>query len=541
MSIRSTINRLFSIGSRRQQVATSDSELLDWPLAEALPFAPSKIRATFEPRASAPTGITVFSYPFEQPEVAEFVRDSWFSTPDSRFVTDGKYCEFTNQDGSTHYIPCTRLINTLRQMEWQAGRGLARLRLIALDSFGYEEEARQLLHEFENEMGPPQAIMGFARVLLGSNPERAREILTGARQRGMKGRALSACEARVSFACGLGTDGVRLAAEALRNESDDLWMPADHFYTWGLLHGASLASREDASLREEVMRALKSLCQEEHSARRALACATLAALAADPSASNRLAQDALDCADVDSEVAAEAVWLLRYTRNLDNVVMQLSQPRSSIDTRGVVINSTGWFLDKTKSKPECSTWQDNDQDTITLSVAAALVDTKIANVEAVREYCRQVAEDHGAGLVEAGVILNQSGPALQMIYKNLDGQAFTFTGLQMIVLPTATLTWSVVARERGTTGIREALVTDSLFAQGRLTVEGYEESWACDPYEPRYKGVDRSTLRYMSDNASYDTQFPEHPLSKVRQVLRELSRESDLTKIVPNLPVPPAN
>ncbi|HEU4714549.1 MAG TPA: hypothetical protein VFS76_23495 [Pyrinomonadaceae bacterium] len=512
MSIRSAINRLFAIGSRRQQVPISDlsPQLLDWPLPEALPLAPPKIRATFEPRTKTPPGIKVFAYPFEQPEFAEFVRDSWFSSPDRRFVIDGKYCEFTSRDGFTHYIPCARLINTLEQMEWQAGRGLARLRLVALDSFEYEEAARQLLHEFEKETSPPQAVMGFARVLLGTNPERALEILIGAQQRGMKGAALSACQARTAFACGLGPDGVRLAAEALRNTPDDLWMPADHIYTWGLLHGAALASREDATLRREVLSALESLLQAEHSARRALACATLAALTGDLSASNRAAQGALDCADVDSEVAAEAVWLLRYARNLDNVVTQLSQSPNSIDTRGVVLNSTGWFLDKTISRPECSIWHDSDQDTITLRAAAALVDTKIADVEALRKYCRQVAEDHRAGLVEAGVILSQPGPALQMIYKNLEGRAFTFTGVQIIALPTATLTWSVVAQERGTTGIREALVTDSLLGQGRLTVEGYEESWACDPYEPRYKGrslntpvhVGRCELRHRVSHAS---------------------------------------
>ena len=541
MSIRSVINRLFSIGSRRQQIPTSHFQLRDWPLPEALPLAPPKIRATFKPRIEAPPGIKIFAYPFEHHQFAEFLRDSWFSSPDRRFVADGKYCEFTSQDGVTHYIPCLRLINILKQMEWQAGRGLARLRLVALDSFAYEEEARQLLHEFEKETSPPQAVMGFARVLLGSNPERALEILIGARQRGMKGAALSACQARISFACGRWHDGVRLAAEALSNESDHLWMPADHIYTWGLMHGAALASREDATLRQEVLNALESLCQAEHSARRALACATLAALAGDLSASNRMAQDALDCADVDSEVAAEAVWLLRYARNLNNVVAQLSQPSNSIDTRGAVINSTSWFFDKTISRPESSTWHDSDQDTITLSIAAGLVDTKIADVEAVRKYCRQVAEGHGAGLVEAGVILSHAGPTLQMIYKNQDGRAFTFTGMQMIALPNATLTWSIVARERGTTGIREALVTESLFAQGNLTVEGYEESWACDPYEPHYQGVDRSTLRYMSDDASYDTEFPTHPLSKVRQVLRELSRESDLAKIVPNPTAQPGN
>jgi hypothetical protein len=410
--------------------------------------------------------------------------------------------------------------------------------LVALDSFGYEEEARELFHEFEKESDSSQAAMGFARVLLDNNhPERALEVVSGARRRGGEGAALSACEARMSFACGLATDGVRLAAEALRNPPDALWMPADHFYTWGLLHGAALRSRQDATLAKQVLNALDSLCQTEHTAVRALACASLAALMGDLSVSNRAAHDALNCADVDSEVAAEAVWLLRQARDLDSLVNRLNQPPTSIDTRRAAINSTGWYLDKRTSAAGRSTWHDSEGDTITLSLGAGLEDTTIADVEAVRMYCRQVAEEKGAGLVEASVILGQLGPAVQMIYKQLERPAFTFTGMQIISLPKASLTWSVVAQEKGTTGVREAVVTSSLMDHGRLTLDQYEKSWACDPYEPLYRGVDHSTLRYMSDDASYDAQFPTHPLSKVRRVLRELSRESDLAELAPDLPM----
>ena len=477
----------------------------------------------------------MFAYPFAQSGIAELVRNAWFSSPDGRNATDGKYCEFTRQDGAKHYIPCIRLIDTLRLMEGQAGRGLARLRLVALDSFGYDEEARELFQEFEKEKGTPHAAMGFARVLVDSNPQRALEVVRGARQRGISGAALAACEARMAFASGLAADGVRLAVEALTNLPDVLWMPADHFYTWGLLHGAALASRRQVNLQKEVLSALDSLCQAEHSARRALACATLAAIVGDSSVLSRVAHEAFDRAEGDSEIAAEAVWLLRYARHLDSRVTRFNQPPSSIDTRRAAINIPGWFLDKMISASECSTWHDSSGDTITLSVGPALADTITTEVDGLRMYCRQLAENHGAGLVEASVIIGPLGPAVQMIYKQLNGYAFTFTGTQIITLPKASLTWSVVALERGTTGVREAMVTSAMFSDGRLTPQQYEESWACDPYDPSYKGVDHSTLRYMSDDASYDREFPAHPLSKVRHVLHELSRESDLAEVAPDV------
>jgi len=82
--------------------------------------------------------------------------------------------------------------------------------------------------------------------------------------------------------------------------------------------------------------------------------------------------------------------------------------------------------------------------------------------------------------------------------------------------------WTVVSGEQGTTGVREAIVTTQLMNDGKLTIEDYQQSWAQDPYEVTYAGVDRSALRFASDDESYDEQSPDHPLSKVRRVLATL-------------------
>ena len=57
---------------------------------------------------------------------------------------------------------------------------------------------------------------------------------------------------------------------------------------------------------------------------------------------------------------------------------------------------------------------------------------------------------------------------------------------------------------------------------GKLSIDDYKSHWAQDPYEPAYLGVDRRVLRFVSDDESYDAQFPQHPLSKVRRLLAEL-------------------
>ncbi len=94
----------------------------------------------------------------------------------------------------------------------------------------------------------------------------------------------------------------------------------------------------------------------------------------------------------------------------------------------------------------------------------------------------------------------------------------------LIVVPPARsdLVWTVVAGETGTTGVRQAIITAELMNSGQLTVAEYQRSWAQDPYDPEYGAVNRSVLRFMSDDKRYDERFPAHPLSKVRRVLEDL-------------------
>jgi hypothetical protein len=136
----------------------------------------------------------------------------------------------------------------------------------------------------------------------------------------------------------------------------------------------------------------------------------------------------------------------------------------------------------------------------------------------VKRWCRELAQERGGGLIEAHGI----GPSARLIYKRLQMPAYVYTGMFITTFQRFTVVWTVVAGEHGTTGVREGVVTANLMNAGKLTLDGYRRSWAQDPYDSAYQGVDRSVLRFMSDDESYDEQFPDHPLSKVRRVLKAL-------------------
>jgi hypothetical protein len=69
--------------------------------------------------------------------------------------------------------------------------------------------------------------------------------------------------------------------------------------------------------------------------------------------------------------------------------------------------------------------------------------------------------------------------------------------------------WTIVSGERGTTGLREAIVTTQLMNDGGLTIEGYQQSWAQDPYDPTYSGANEeafvSSLMMKATMSSFQT------------------------------------
>jgi hypothetical protein len=174
-------------------------------------------------------------------------------------------------------------------------------------------------------------------------------------------------------------------------------------------------------------------------------------------------------------------------------------------------------------KPMSAFWRDRVGDAVSLTrCSAGFVSENLSDERGLQSYCRRIAESQGAGLVEVEAATSAEGPCLKYIYKRLEKPAFKFFGVVAIPVAEATWIWMVVTGERGTTGVREAVVTAKLFEAGKLTLESYKTSWAQDPYDPSYAGVDKSTLRYISDSPEYDADFPDHPLTKMRRELRRL-------------------
>ena len=167
-------------------------------------------------------------------------------------------------------------------------------------------------------------------------------------------------------------------------------------------------------------------------------------------------------------------------------------------------------------------WLNSEREAITLTVNTRSYPWFERGEELeIRNWTREFAENKGAGLIE----VRTKHLRASFIFKELKMPAYYYTGVLFTRISNMSVIWTATARELGTTGVREAVVTATLMNEGNLAPQDYEQTWAQDPYEPAYRGVDKSVLRFMSDDEAYDEKFPQHPLSKVRRVLATLSNE----------------
>jgi len=94
--------------------------------------------------------------------------------------------------------------------------------------------------------------------------------------------------------------------------------------------------------------------------------------------------------------------------------------------------------------------------------------------------------------------------------------------------------WAISVRG-GAAGTRESMVALEMMRDGTLSEETYKKSWNADPYDPKYRGVPPDSLRCMADDERYDAEYPDHPLSQVRRVLRELADPEDTRRAYADL------
>jgi hypothetical protein len=149
--------------------------------------------------------------------------------------------------------------------------------------------------------------------------------------------------------------------------------------------------------------------------------------------------------------------------------------------------------------------------------------------EGLRTWYRGVALGAGLGLIDFAIVDIDEIPSIRVVLKgvldNATGHGRTYVGSLTIPFDNFSFVIKAQYREWGVTGSREAVMIDRLWARG---VNAPMQGWIVDSSDP----TPAHLAMNVSEEPRYDSEFPKHPLSRVRSSLDRLQTS---IRIAPDL------
>ncbi|MCS4301718.1 hypothetical protein [Chryseobacterium sp. BIGb0232] len=143
------------------------------------------------------------------------------------------------------------------------------------------------------------------------------------------------------------------------------------------------------------------------------------------------------------------------------------------------------------------------------------------DLDYLKRFYRNIAASSNGGNIETDIIHIHNIPCVKTIIKTPQ-QETGMAYIASITIPFEDCSYVIKIQtdEIGITGMRDALILDRLHQSGEVEID--EESmknWFEDPYDPDFR---QGTLMNKSELEKYDHEFPEHPLSIARSLLRSI-------------------
>jgi hypothetical protein len=132
----------------------------------------------------------------------------------------------------------------------------------------------------------------------------------------------------------------------------------------------------------------------------------------------------------------------------------------------------------------------------------------------------------------------------QLVKVPQEPSGMTYIGSVTVPFRDCSFVLKISGREHGTTGVRDTVVCHEMIQAGIVTLDpdaGIIRGWTQDPYD---SSVRDGPFPSLSDAETYDPRFPEHPLSRVRPLLRKLSETLSLgdgLRALPRFAYPPVH
>lgn len=199
-----------------------------------------------------------------------------------------------------------------------------------------------------------------------------------------------------------------------------------------------------------------------------------------------------------------------------------NRKKSTINS--ILIPDFGWIKEKSTKKQ--IQWINPDQPiALTLNYFDAKPDLpSLKEIDTLRHFYRKQLVGHQGGLIEVEYIELDTYNAIRTLFKIPQKPSGTVY-LASLTIPFKTCSYviKIQAPEIGRTGIRDSIIADRLLKEGIIyNGENGYENWFSDPYDTTFKN---GTLMNTSEDAIYDTEFENHPLTQARKLISQIESE----------------
>jgi hypothetical protein len=190
-----------------------------------------------------------------------------------------------------------------------------------------------------------------------------------------------------------------------------------------------------------------------------------------------------------------------------------------ISIRSLSVTSEGWHLQEDSGPVRIYCDESGDIFSVHFFDLPPDLPGPLSAIDVIRDRYREDISDQG-GIVGVVPCMVDSLPGLRTLFKfPQEPSGMSYVGALTIPRRDFSFVLKVCARERGITGRRDSVVMLKLRESGDLPAfdPGCPfEGWFADPYDPTCESRVRCN---RSDDASWDPEFPDHPLSKCRRHL----------------------
>ena len=182
-------------------------------------------------------------------------------------------------------------------------------------------------------------------------------------------------------------------------------------------------------------------------------------------------------------------------------------------------------------------WTDHLGTEVALTVSARVRPPEFLDLNQARVEHRHIAAAEGRSLVSVECVSAQQGiPLLEVITKGRVGPGFDYGGTLVADDGEQTFVVRITASERPVSGLREAAISAQMWELGEVELlppasRGASQAlkgWSLDPYDAAW---DENALNSITDDERLDLMFPDHSLTRVRLLLRQVRRSLVLDRV----------